>query len=186
MKQGAIIKTFKSKKGNAVVFRSLRSRDLNDMLAFANALIREDTFIGLSGQPLTRAEEQKHLDDALKRMKSGDLMHVVVEINGVFAGSAELRRNPMRRKKHVGEIGISLLAAYRNEGIGRELMNTLIHEAKKKDFRLVELTCFENNPRALHLYEKIGFRRVGIIPEAILYKNEYVNEIVLYLPLVEA
>ncbi len=51
MKFGNIIKTFKSKKGNDVVFRSLKHDDLDGMLAYANALIAEDTFIELSGNP---------------------------------------------------------------------------------------------------------------------------------------
>lgn len=183
MEPDKVIKTFTSKKGNVVVFRHLKRSDLQHMLIYANTLIREDTFIGLYGKPLTATEEQEYLEEELKGVRLGNVIHVAVVINGMLAGSASVKRNRIRRKKHVGEVAIALLAKYRNEGIGIELMHTLVKEAKKMNIRLLELTCLENNPAGLHLYEKVGFQRVGIVPKAIFYKNTYINEVVMYLPL---
>ncbi len=183
MEFGKVIKTFTSKKGNTVVFRYLREDDLDAMLAYANALIAEDTFIGLYGEPLSREEEKKHLDETIEGMKKGDKIVVVAEINGVYAGSGDLRRETIRRKKHGANIGISLLKEYREEGIGTLLLKVLIDEARTMGLRLLTLTCFENNDRALHVYEKLGFKQVGLVPEACFYKDKYIGEVVMYLRL---
>lgn len=176
-------KSFISKKGNTVTFRDLRTDDLDGMLAFANALIAEDTFVELSGKPLTREEEEKTLKESLKQIEKGKKVWVVVEINGRYCGSGEIRIGS-RRHSHVGEIGISVAKEFREEGIGTELLKTLIDTAKEKGLRLLTLYCFENNTRACHVYEKFGFIKSGIVPGAISYKNEYIGEVKFYLPLV--
>lgn len=176
-------KTFVSKKGNKVVFRDLRPDDLSGMLSFANTLIAEDTFVELSGKRLTREEEEKTLKEALDQIKKGKKVWIVAEIHGKYSGSGELRIGS-RRYAHGAEIGISLAKDYREEGIGTELLKTLIEEAKTLQLKLLTLNCFENNTRACHVYEKLGFKKAGIVPAAILYKNEYIGEVKFYLPLV--
>jgi len=174
---------FISKKGNNVTFRYLRENDLDAMLSYINTLIAEDTFIGLYGAPLTLEEEKKHLDETIESMKKGDKIVIVVEINGQYVGSGDLRRETVRRKKHGGNIGISLLQEYREDGIGTKLLTHLIAEGKKLGLSLLHLTCLENNDRALHLYEKLGFKRCGYMPNACFWKGGYVGEVTLYLPL---
>ena len=175
---------FISKKGNSVVFRHTTPDDLEAMLSYINTLIAEDTFIGLYGEPLPRDEEEKTLKEILEGVGSGDRVFIVVEVNGVYKGNAGVQRDKTRRKKHVGNIGISLAAEFRNEGIGAQLLATLIEEGKRLGMRLLHLTCLENNDRALHLYEKLGFKRCGYIPNACFWKGGYVGEVTLYLPLV--
>lgn len=184
MELGKIIKTFSSKKGNTVTFRYLREDDLDGMLTYVNTLIREDTFIGIYGEPLSREEEKKHLDETIEGMKKGEKIVIVVEINGIYCGSGDLRRETVRRKKHGANIGISLIAKYREEGIGTLLLKSLIDEARTMGLRLLTLTCFENNDRALHVYEKLSFQKVGLVPEAYLYKEKYYGEVVMYLKLI--
>lgn len=185
MQFGEVIQTFQSKKGNSVVFRYLREDDLDGMLTFINTLIREDTFIGLYGEELTYEEEKKVFGEAIDGIKKGDKIIIVVEINGIYSGSGDLRRETVRRKKHGGNIGISLLKEYREEGIGTLLLKSLIDEARTMGLRLLTLTCFENNDRALHVYEKLGFKKVGLVPEACLYKDKYYGEVVMYLKLLK-
>lgn len=182
MQKNTIITSFVSKKGNRILFRYPTPDDVNDMLAFANALIEEDTFIELSGEKLTREHEQSVLEGILKEMEEKTKVHIVVVVNGKYAGNAEIRRQK-RRKSHTGEIGIALLEKYRDEGIGTELLILLIQEARSLGLKLLFLNSFEINERALHVYEKVGFKAIGTIPGAIAYKGEYVGEVKMYLPL---
>lgn len=183
MKLGAIIKTFKSNKGNSVVFRYPKKSDLDDMLAFANSLIDEDTFVLLSGKRLTRDEEIKHLNETLADIKKGKKIHVVAEVNGRYAGNGVIRIGILRHS-HVGDVGISLSRAFRDEGIGTELLKTLIREGRTAGLRLLTIDCFENNERALHVYQSLGFMQAGVIPGEVSYKGTYYGEIKLYLSLV--
>lgn len=182
MEFGKVLKTFTSKKGNEVVFRYPKPEDLDDMLTYINELIREDTYIEMSGQELTHEEEKKYLDEVLADMEVGKRRFVVAQVNNQYAGSGEIRRHNYRQK-HVGTLGIALAHAVRQEGIGKELLLTLIDEAKLLGLLLVELNVFEHNERAIKAYKSVGFRHAGMIPQAILYKGEYIGEMKMYLPL---
>jgi len=182
MEFGKVIKTFTSKKGNQVVFRYPKPDDFATVWNYANQLIAEDTFIELSGKPIKRKEEEKWFKNVLKQMTKKEAIYVYVEVDRVFAGSAHLMLGT-RRRKHTGQLGISLAAPFRDEGIGTELLRYLINQAKKLGLKLLLLSCFENNPRALHVYEKLGFQKAGIIPQAIEYKGKYCGEVKLYLQL---
>lgn len=182
MEDGKIVKTFKSKKGNKVVFRYPKPEDLEDCLTFANKIIAEDTFVDLSGRKKTLKDEKKYLNELLKQVKKGEKIHLVVIVNGKYAGNGEVRIGKLRRS-HAGDIGIALAKEYRNEGIGTRLLKALIDEAKAYKLRLIRLNCFENNTHACHVYEKLGFVKAGIIPNAIKWKDGYVGEVKFYLPL---
>ncbi len=182
MEFGKIVKSFKSKKGNEVVFRYPKADDLEDCLAFANKIIAEDTYVDLSGKKKTPEDQKKWLDTLLDQVKKGEKIHLVVIVNGKYAGNGEVRIGKLRRS-HTGDIGIALAKEYRNEGIGTALLNALIDEAKASKLRLLRLNCFENNEGACHLYEKTGFQRAGVIPNAIKWKDGYVGEVKFYLPL---
>lgn len=183
MKLGGAVKTFRSKKGNDVVFRYPKWDDLDPMLKFANDLIEEDTYIELSGKPLTRKEEEKWLKESIDQIKKGQKIRIVVEVNGKYAGGGELRIG-QKRHAHVAEIGLSLGKNFRDEGIGTVLLATLIEEAKKLGLRILTLNCFENNTRACHIYKKLGFKKAGVIPGTVRFKSEYIGEVKFYLPLV--
>lgn len=184
MELGKVVKIFKSKKGNEVVVRYLKYEDLDDLLKFANALSEEDTFVMLSGEVLTREEELKYLEDSIESMEKGQKVHLVATLNGRVVANCQITREK-KRKAHVGNLAISVAKAFREEGIGTELIKTLIEEGKKQlGLRLVTLMCFETNDRALQMYKKVGFKLAGVIPKIYLYKGEYVGEVLLYLPLV--
>lgn len=173
---------FKSKKGNDVLFRYPKTEDLDDCLTFANKIIKEDTFVDLSGKPKTRQEQKKWLDELLEQVEKGEKVHLVARVNGNYAGNGEVRIGKLRRS-HVGEIGIALAKEYRNEGIGTELIRALIDEARAHGVRLLSLSCYENNDRACHVYQKLGFQKIGVIPNAIKWKDGYVGEVKFYRPL---
>jgi len=183
MKPGQIIRQFKSRNGHAVLLRVIAESDLSDLLAYANALIAEDTFLLLSGEPISEDFERTYLTEVLKKVRNDEKIHLVVIVDGKFAGSCEVRRFE-RRKRHVGEIGISLAGEYRGEGIGQTCIQTLIDEARKTGLRLLTLTCFSINKRAVSLYQKCGFRKAGMIPGMYAYKGTFEEETVMYLPLV--
>jgi len=84
------------------------------------------------------------------------------------------------RSTHVADVGISIRKRYRDEGIGTKLLEILIAEAKKAGHKVLVLTLFEINKRAHAVYKKLGFKDVGVIPEAYSYKGKYEDEIVMY------
>ena len=169
MQPGKIIKIFTSKKGNTVTIRYPKAEDLDDVLQFANAIVDEDIYVDVLSEPVTREVEEKWLIDTLEKIEQGKKIQLVAEINSRYAGNCEIRIRD-KRQSHVGEIGIALAKEYREEG-------------KKIGLKLLILNCFENNDRALHLYEKLGFTRSGLVPGVYAYKGSYVGEVTFYLPI---
>ena len=162
-----------------LTIRPLETGDTRALLAFANSLIDEDTFVLLSGKPLTLAHESRYVSEALSLIKKKEKIHLIAEVNGVIAGSAEIRRGKLRQH-HVGEIGISICKEFRRKGIGRRLMSELIAGGKRMGLRVLMMHCFENNTAALALYKKFGFMECGLLPEALYYRGEYIGELTLY------
>jgi tRNA threonylcarbamoyladenosine biosynthesis protein TsaB len=124
-----------------------------------------------------------YLNDALKKVARDEKIHLIARVDGQFAGSCEVRRFA-RRKRSAGEIGISIARDFRGEGIGYVCMTELIAQASRIGLRLLYLHVFENNERAIHLYEKAGFRVSGTVPAMYEYKGGHVGETTMYLPLV--
>ncbi len=182
MKQGKIIKEFHGKNRKRIIFRYPRTTDVEAMLEYANNLIDEDTTIMLSGKKIHYDEEKEYLNSMLLEMEERRAVHLIVEVERTFAGMAGVVRQKYR-KTHVGLIGISLAPKFRRRGIGIELLRSVIDESRRLSLRLLVLQVFENNHRAIRLYEKIGFRTSGKVPDAYYFKNQYIGEVTMYLPL---
>lgn len=80
---------------------------------------------------------------------------ILIELGSVVAGYVSLTAK-------VQEMHLSLLLLhpeYRNRGIGREVMQTLMSRASESGLPLT-LSCFLCNKGAMRFYEKLGFRLV--------------------------
>lgn len=95
----------------------------------------------------------------------------------IIIGSAGLAVNSNHRRRHSGSMGIMIHKDYQNMGVGTALMEAIIDIADNWLMLVrVELTVFEDNERAIHLYEKFGFRKEGIKQLAGIRKGKYENE----------
>lgn len=181
MELGKVYKRFKSKKGNEVILRTPKWEDLDQCLEFVNKISAEDTFVSFSGEKITREEEIDWLANAVKAMEKEETLYLWAFINDKLVGTSEIGKGKHRnRNKHVGYLGIMIDEDCREEGIGTEMLNTLIEEAKNFQMKVLVISAFANNSRAIHTYEKVGFKHCGRIPKSILYKNEHIDEVVLF------
>lgn len=57
---------------------------------------------------------------------------------------------------HIDEIGVR--SKFRGQGIGHQLMDHVMRDAKKHDVRFVTLNVFHFNTAAIQFYEKLGFQ----------------------------
>ena len=61
------------------------------------------------------------------------------------------------------EIGIKICeAAYQEKGLGKKILNLLIGELFSKGYERIVLDTNLKNTRAQHVYETLGFRKVGV------------------------
>jgi HAD superfamily hydrolase (TIGR01509 family) len=60
----------------------------------------------------------------------------------------------------VPELSLAVVPEHRRRGLGRDLVEHALRQAKEAGHRQVSLSVEPDNP-ALHLYERLGFERVG-------------------------
>ena len=60
-------------------------------------------------------------------------------------------------------LGIGITDQYQGCGLGKKIMLLLLNDAKAADCNGVELTTVMDNEKALSLYEKVGFKRLGVV-----------------------
>ena len=83
---------------------------------------------------------------------------------------------------HFPSVSVGLWKEYWNLGIGTAMFEELIAEARRRGVMLLELEFIEGNTRARALYEKMGFRIVGLRPDGIRLRdgtlcNEYLMQL---------
>jgi RimJ/RimL family protein N-acetyltransferase len=176
---GAFIRRFTTKNSQAGIIRVLALSDLDLLLGYVNNLISEDTYVAVSGKPISRRSEAAYLNKAVIDIQKGRKIHFVAESKGRLAGSFEIRIRE-KRSKHVGEIGIALAPEFRGSGLGTIALQALIEAAEIANLRLLTLTCFTVNIKAIGLYKKMGFHKAGEIPGVFAYRGGYENEMIMY------
>ena len=93
---------------------------------------------------------------------------ILCEVDGHIAGNCHLAFNTRIKTRHSCSVAIALRKAYWNNGIGTEMFKAMESLARGREGILqMELEFIEGNTRARALYEKAGFRIVGLHPDAI-------------------
>lgn len=180
-----MIKKFKTKFGQAALICYPKQSDLEAMFSYINKLSQEDTFITYSGEKVTKKQEKEFLDDILKGIKNRDKVCLLAFVDDNLAGVCTIERNKKGKKRthHVAIFGISIAKKYRGQGIGFELAQVAIQEAGKRitDLRIITLNVYGINNIAQNLYQKLGFKKFGCLPQGIFYHQKYIDEIKMYL-----
>gem|GEM_PF-244458 len=168
------IDEFKMNEGTRI---EIEVEDYRGLLDFMKKVKGETNF--LLGYPdemkLSYEDEKEHI----KKVKSSETSNHFVAIKGdKIIGCTSFNGNIARKMKHYGTIGISVLKEYWGRGIATALLEKLISWSKEKGIKKINLDVFENNERAIKLYEKFGFKLEGCIEDGIFDGEKYINLLV--------
>ncbi|CUW90043.1 GNAT family N-acetyltransferase [Rhizobium pusense] len=97
--------------------------------------------------------------------------------DGEVAGWCDIRRQDRVTRAHCGTLGIGILPAYRDKGLGAQLMRRALDSARQGGLHRVELSVHADNARAIALYEKIGFVHEGRARDAVLIDGRYIDSL---------
>lgn len=157
--------------GTVATLRHAVPEDAEGLLTFMTTVLPETEFLLMepSEFQLTAEQERKwvqsHLDDP-------NGLAMVAVIDGKIVSSAGVKAAKMRRRAHVAELGISILARYCDRGLGGKLMDRLIAFAERSPgIEKVALSVYAHNTRAIALYKKHGFVEEGRSPRAMRYAD---------------
>lgn len=167
-----------------VIFRQLNPSDLNSVYRWVKEIEAEDTFVTMNpDEPLTRKEVKDFIQNQIKKSKQKKLVKIGIFAGKKYLGGCDIEKLG-KRQAHIGSFGIVLLKECRGQGIGFKLALATIKLAQKRlGIKQIVLNCFANNPVGINFYQKLGFKQYGVHPKAVLYKCEYINEILFYIDL---
>lgn len=115
---------------------------------------------GDEGIGLSLEEEKTFIE---KNYNSDNSLNIIIENNEEIIGTLTLSISPKKRLNHSAEIGISVKKDYRNKGIGSSLLSEAIKFANNRGLDNIRLNVRSDNTRAISLYKKFGFKKVGTI-----------------------
>ena len=124
---------------------------------------------GTMAIPSERMERSQRL---LANLGPDDHTFVAV-VDGVIVGMAGLHVEAGKRR-HTGNIGMMVHDQFQGRGIGRELLEALLHVADNfLGLVRVELEVYPDNERAIRLYESCGFAHEGRKRKAVWRHGEH-------------
>jgi len=163
---------FTLKDGRKALIRSPRDEDIQGMLDYLYISSGETEFILRYPEECTKytAEGEKALFDRVNNAANEAMLVCIVD--GKVAGNCQITWSKGIKTRHRASVAIALLKEFWNQGIGTRFFQELITIAEENEQILqMELEFVEGNSRARALYEKMGFKIVGVRPNAIRLKN---------------
>lgn len=134
---------------------------------------------GKEGFPISVEDEKEYIRAVGNDDKS---VEYFAWKNGVLIGSASLSGLP-RRMNYRATLGLTVIKAEWNNGIGTRLLEKVIGYAKQHGIEIIDLEVRSDNVRAIHLYQKFGFVKIGTFPKYFKIGNSYADCDIMYLDL---
>ena len=105
----------------------------------------------------------------------------VAEGEGRILGLYILHPNNVGRCGHIANASYAVDAACRGEHIGERLVKDCLVRAKEHGFLLLQFNAVvESNLHARHLYDRLGFTQIGMVPGGFRMKDGSYQNIFLY------
>ncbi|WP_185996399.1 GNAT family N-acetyltransferase [Nocardioides campestrisoli] len=110
---------------------------------------------------------------------------VVLEEDGKILGTAKMGPNRPGRGDHVGTASFMVSPSARGRGVGRRLGEHVVQWHRDAGFQAIQFNAVvETNTAAVALWQSLGFRIVGTVPEAFRSSaHGLVGLHVMHLPL---
>jgi GNAT superfamily N-acetyltransferase len=142
-------------QGSGIVVRVVRPGDA--------AMLQSNCFVRN-----TVEETAAQVDGNLQGYAEGEVIPLVVEVDGVVVGNAMLKRKNHPLCRHRADlVGMVVCGEYRRRGIARRLIEALRDHAAQ-----IGVTIFETSARggtpAEEVYRRVGFQEYGRLPGGIV------------------
>lgn len=162
---------------NIMIVREFQSSDLDEMSCIWNEIVDEG--IAFPQEDLLTAE-------SAKEFFSNQTYTGVAVLDNRIVGLYILHPNNVGRCSHIANASYAVSYAHRGNHIGEKLVIDSLKIAKEKGFLVLQYNAVvESNSAARHLYEKLGFRQLGVIPKGFRLKNGQYANICPYYKVIE-
>jgi L-amino acid N-acyltransferase YncA len=105
---------------------------------------------------------------------------IVAEAGGDTVGWASLNQFSARvAYRFVADLSVYIERSWRGKGVGTLLLREIDARARALGYHKIVLSAFPSNQAGLRLYEKFGFRTVGVYHEQGLVDGHWVDTILM-------
>lgn len=104
---------------------------------------------------------------------------LILLVDNSVVGVCDILNTPLRRTRHVAELGIGILPEYRGMGLGRALMEHALGRMQNNGITKVRLFVMDGNKNAMSLYDSMGFVQTGVYREEISMDNGFIDLFVM-------
>ena len=160
-----------------IKMRKLEEKDINSAKDIWNKVV-------LDGVAFPQTEPLD-FDSAKEFFDSQSYTGVAENENGEIVGMYILHPNNIGRCGHICNASYAVKSDLRGHHIGEKLVTDCIKQAKEIGYKILQFNAVvKSNTTALHLYEKLGFVKLGVIPKGFRLDNgEYEDIIPHYIEL---
>ena len=157
-----------------IIYRKAVGDDAKGLLLHLSRVGGETDNLSYDQNTFSISEErERRFIEGFERSKT-DVMFVAV-LGDDVVGNAIVQRNRTKRYSHRAEISITVVKKYWGQGIGSQLMRMMIDFAKETGIEILYLEVRSDNTRAISLYEKFGFSRIGVYESFFKIGGKYHN-----------
>ncbi|HWT73573.1 MAG TPA: GNAT family N-acetyltransferase [Mobilitalea sp.] len=160
-----------------ITLREYRREDIPYLMAIWNAVVEEANAF----PQVTCLEERQATEFFAAQTYTG-----VAELDGEVVGLYILHPNNIGRCGHIANASYAVKAGCRGNKVGEQLVRDSLRKGREFGFKIMQFNAVVSiNSAAIHLYEKIGFHRLGIIPNGFQLGDGSYTDIILYYILLE-
>ena len=176
-------KTLELETGQKIIIRHLSKSDVEGVWNNFNEVVEEGIYLPVFFPVRSRLEK----DAWYSKIKNENEICIIAEDKKFkppynIIGQCEISHSEWDAGLHVGILGIIVNEKYRDLGIGANLIDIAIRESKKLNNKeKIILSCFSTNNRALHLYESMGFKVIGVRKKQFFLDSNYYDEVMMDL-----
>ena len=148
--------------------------DLHDLCDAAEAAIRDGGGFGWLNPPARQVMEAYW--NGVQLVPELDLF--VARLDGVIAGSAQLKRTPKNNEAQAltGQLTTFFMAPWgRGHGLALGLVEVVEKAAREAGLAVLNLDVRETQARAIQIYEQLGFQRFGSHPRYARVDGQWVT-----------
>ncbi len=155
-----------------IAIREFRKDDISKMISIWNDIVEE----GIAFPQTEMLDTDSGLDFFSRQSFTG----VAVDTdNNEILGLYILHPNNIGRCGHISNASYAVAQNRRGLHIGEKLVSHCLQKAKETGFRILQFNAVvSTNYGALHLYKKLGFIQLGIIPGGFLLKDGTYQDII--------
>jgi RimJ/RimL family protein N-acetyltransferase len=166
---------------NSIQYTGAKLEDAVQLISYLKKVSGETPFLRMYPEEIKYTiQEEESFIKAMNEQENSNL--IIARDKEMIIGVGSIQGQQLKKFRHCGEFGVSVLKHYWRKGIGKELTIQLIEWAKENQLlRKIILHVNIDNKVAIELYKKTGFVEEGILKNDFFYEGRYIDTCMMAL-----